>query len=262
MSLPANYPAYRRPSRRQEPRFSTPSQRLAGAAAFEQGADEYDDIRPGYPLEVADLLRGAQRVVDIGAGTGKFTRTVHAPQVLALDPSQQMCRQLRESVDAPVWQATAEATGLADNSVDAATCAQAWHWVDVEAACTELDRIIRPGGHVLLVWNTIDVEAAPWVLRLSRIMHSGDVHARGFVPRIAGPWRGHRELRLQWEHQLTPPQLHSLMHTRAYWLRNGSSVRQRMTQNLDWYLYEHLGHSPDEELAIPYRTDAFLLARE
>jgi len=132
----------------------------------------------------------------------------------------------------------------------------------VPAACAELDRVLAPGGKILLVWNTLDVNADPWILRLSRIMHSGDVHKPGFYPDYTAPWSLDRELRLTWENELTPEQLHQLMHTRSYWLRNGEAIHERMTHNLDWYLYEHMGFKPGQKLRIPYRTDAFVLVRD
>lgn len=265
--LPPRYQhlQYRPAANVHAPSFGSASQREDSARAFDTGAQAYDDARPGYPALVLDLLGSAARILDIGAGTGKLTALLAAQypeaRVWALDPSPDMCAHLRRHVGVPVWRATAEATALADAAVDAVTCAQAWHWVDTAAACAELDRIVAPGGRVVLVWNTIDVKAQPWVLRLARIMHSGDVMAEGFYPTVAAPWVVTDELRLRWEDPITPAGLHRLMHTRAYWLRNGEKIHQRMTENLNWYLHEHLGFAPDEQLALPYRTDAFVLER-
>ncbi|MCH6196154.1 class I SAM-dependent methyltransferase [Corynebacterium mastitidis] len=247
------------PSRAQRPRFRDTEQRLALARAFGTGANEYHDARPSYPPEVTDLLDGAGTVVDIGAGTGKLTAALarrHA--VLALDPSAEMIRLAARY--APAWQATAEHTGLADASVDAAACAQTWHWVNVPLACAELDRIVRPGGVVLLAWNTIDV-SDPWVLRLTRIMHAGDVLRPGFLPEIAAPWAIAREVRTAWTDALTPPEIIALARTRSYWLRSPQRVRRRVQENLEWYLYEHSRYRPDSVVALPYRCDAFVLSR-
>lgn len=258
--LPQHYPSYRPASEKEGPTFRTSELRARSARAFEHGADTYDDVRPGYPGDVAKLIASAHSVLDVGAGTGKLTATLDNPTVFASDPSPDMTRVLAE-LSVPCWRATAEDTALAGGSVDAITCAQTWHWVDVERACAEFDRVLTPGGKVLLVWNTLDVGADPWILRLARIMHSGDVQRPGFYPTIAAPWEVRDELRLTWEHSLTPEQLHQLMHTRSYWLRNGSTIHERMTYNLNWYLFEHMGFQPGQKLAIPYRTDAFVLAR-
>ncbi|WPF67140.1 MULTISPECIES: class I SAM-dependent methyltransferase [unclassified Corynebacterium] len=247
------------PSRAEQPHFRTPQQRRAAARAFETGARAYHDARPGYPEEIIALLRGAHTVVDIGAGTGKLTAALaRYHEVFALDPSAEMIHLAAHH--APAWRATAEHTGLADNSVDAAACAQTWHWVDTEQACAELDRIIRPGGHVLLAWNTLDV-SDPWVLRLSRIMHAGDVLRPGFLPPVASPWIIAEELRTTWVDPLTPPEIIALARTRSYWLRSPAHIRRRVEANLEWYLYEHSGYGPGDTVSLPYRCDAFVLSR-
>lgn len=258
--LPEHYPSYRRASGKEAPSFGTAQQRRHSAQAFSEGAETYHDVRPGYPREVSQLIASAHTVLDVGAGTGKLTESLTNSVVYASDPSPDMTRVLRR-LGVPCWRATAENTALASSSLDALTCAQTWHWVDVDQACAEFDRILRPGGKVLLVWNTLDVNADPWILRLSRIMHSGDVHRPGFYPSFTAPWTLREELRLTWEHELTPEDLHELMHTRSYWLRNGEKIHERMTYNLNWYLYEHMGFKPGQVLRIPYRTDAFVLAR-
>ena len=48
---------------------------------------------------------------------------------------------------------TAEATTLADQSVDFVTAAQAAHWFDREQSRREFVRILKPGGWLVLLWN-------------------------------------------------------------------------------------------------------------
>ena len=260
--------AYRPPSEQEAPQFKDAAHRIAQARAFAHGAHDYDDVRPSYPNEVVEfLLAGAGQVpvdvVDIGAGTGKLTDRLaadpRARKVLAVEPSSDMAAAV--GAKHPVVRATAEATALTTDGFQLATLAQTWHWLNIPAACRELDRIIRRGGRVGLVWNTIDVNSDPWVLRLARIMHSGDIQRPGFVPEVAAPWRVEDELRTGFTDTLTPELLHQLMHTRSYWLRANEKTRRRMTDNLNWYLFEHLGLAPGQPVGLPYRTDAFLLGR-
>lgn len=249
-------------SRRNLPRFPGEAERIRAGRSFDTGAELYDTVRPGYPDDVLQLLSGFHTVADVGAGTGKLTTALRQAghETLALDPSPDMARVLAERVGVPVWRATAEHTALADAAVDALTCAQTWHWVDVAAASAEFDRVVRPDGVVLLVWNSLDV-SHPWILRLSRIMHSGDVHQAGFVPDLGSPWSIAQELRTTWTQYLTPEQLYLLTQTRSYWLKSSPQVRQKVTDNLRWYLYERLAFQPGQLLAVPYRCDAFLLHR-
>ncbi|AWB81944.1 SAM-dependent methyltransferase [Corynebacterium yudongzhengii] len=250
-------------SRRATPGFSDAAHRAGLGAAFSTGADVYARVRPGYPREVADLVGSARRIVDLGAGTGKLAETyVGRPdrEVYALDPSADMVRTIRGRLDIPAWRATAEATGLAENSMDAAVCAQTWHWVDTEAASQEADRIIRPGGRLVLAWNVLDV-SHPWVLRLSRIMHSGDIHRPGFYPEVGGDWQLVDELRTTWVQHLRPAEIYLLTQTRSYWLRANERTRKRVTENLRWYLFDRLGFAEDQLIALPYRSDAFAYER-
>ncbi|MFC6145909.1 class I SAM-dependent methyltransferase [Corynebacterium nasicanis] len=255
-------PAFRKASTKDTPEFLDAAHRRESAWAFRSGADTYDDVRPGYPPAVLSLLGTPRTVVDLGAGTGKLTASLldAGHDVLASDPSPDMVRVLRSLIDVPVWRATAEATALRADSVDAATCAQTWHWVDAPAACAELDRVVRPGGRVVLVWNNLDV-SHPWILRLARIMHSGDIQRPGFFPAVHAPWEVVEELRTGWVQHLRVEQLFDLMASRSYWLKSSTTVRARMTENLRWYLFDRLEYQPGQLLPIPYRTDAFVLER-
>lgn len=259
---PAHNP-FRPASTKDSPSFRNPAHRSRGARAFEEGADNYNDVRPGYPGEVAALIDDCHRVLEAGAGTGKLTSTLLRPGrvVYASDPSPDMARVLADLLpEVPVWRATAEATALHNESVDALACAQTWHWVDAKAASAEADRVVAPGGKLLLAWNTLDV-AHPWVLRLARIMRSGDIQREGFYPEVHAPWQLEQERRLRWVQHLTTDQVFALAQTRSSWLKASAAVRERMTANLSWYLFERLEFHEGQLLPIPYRTEAFVYSR-
>ncbi|WP_427018553.1 class I SAM-dependent methyltransferase [Pseudarthrobacter sp. P1] len=235
------------------------------ATAFQDGGEHYDRVRPGYPAESVEWLfdgtaagsrAGVADVVDLGAGTGKFTGLLLGPgrNVTALDPSADMLAQLeRRFPTVHTIIGVAEDTGLPDRSQDAATVAQAWHWCDPVAASTEIARILRPGGILGLVWNQLDV-SVPWVHRLSRIMHAGDVHKPGFRPAVGPEFTALESHVSAWAQPLTGEDIKELVKSRSYWLRANEATRAKVTANLDWYLYEHLGHTPGEVLQLPYLT--------
>ena len=58
---------------------------------------------------------------------------------------------------------TAEATTLADASVDFVTAAQAAHWFDRARARREFVRILKPGGWLVLLWNERVTDGTPFL---------------------------------------------------------------------------------------------------
>ena len=56
----------------------------------------------------------------------------------------------------PERAAGAEAIPLQDDSVDAATAGQSFHWFRLDEAVPEVHRVLRPGAGLGLVWNMRD----------------------------------------------------------------------------------------------------------
>ncbi|MDY6055308.1 class I SAM-dependent methyltransferase [Micrococcus sp.] len=253
--------------------------RTGGANPFDAAAEDgerYDAVRPSYPQEavgwVLEGLPAPADVVETGAGTGLFTGLLAAQPaervrgVVAVEPSASMRAVLERRIAAAsagrvqALNGTGEETGLPEVSADVVVAAQAWHWMDVPAASAEAARVLRPGGRLAAVWNQLDV-TVPWVHRLTRIMHAGDVHAAAPQQRrFAAPFGAEQHARWSWSVPATPERLHDLMASRSYWLRAGEATRARMTANLAWYLGEHLGHGPGEEITLPYLTVAWRAA--
>ncbi len=125
----------------------------------------YSAGRPSYPGEVVSMLesRGmlkpGSEIADIGSGTGKLSGLFlkHGYRVHGVEPNHDMREEsYRAFSGSELFSAvngTAENTGLPDSSVDLVTAGQAFHWFDPAGAATEFRRILKPGGHVCLVWN-------------------------------------------------------------------------------------------------------------
>lgn len=133
---------------------------MDNTALFSRRSDDYARFRPGYPVAAADWLKSktaAEAVVDIGAGTGIFTRLLleRFANVSAVEPNAAMREKFNIFLpDVPCYDATGEATGVPENSVDLITVAQAFHWLDEELFKREAMRILKPSGKVAIVWNT------------------------------------------------------------------------------------------------------------
>ena len=159
--------------------MSPPDPRTADAVrGFDRAAETYERARPGYPPaavrhlgRVLHLGRG-RTVVELGSGTGKFTRAI-APlgaARVAVEPTPGMRRVFARTVpDVPVLDGTAEAIPLPDGFADAVVCAQSFHWFRPKRALREIARVLRPGGGLGLVWNTRD-DGCAWSRELSRIV--------------------------------------------------------------------------------------------
>ncbi|MHB8469420.1 MAG: class I SAM-dependent methyltransferase [Gaiellaceae bacterium] len=130
--------------------------------SFEAVADAYERSRPAYAAAavawIAERLPFG-RVLDLAAGTGKLTRQVAAlaGSVVAVEPGDAMRTVLERILPAvEALAGSAEAIPLPDESVDAITVGQAFHWFRADEALVEMHRVLRPGGGVALLWNEWD----------------------------------------------------------------------------------------------------------
>ena len=150
---------------------------LPHARSFGAVAAAYDRGRPSYPRDVAAWLAGGQErggltVLELGAGTGRLTEQLVAlgHVVHATDPDQQMLAVLRERLPGVRTSvAGAEELPAADRGYDVVVAAQSFHWFDHDRALPEVARVLKPGGHLSLVWHQRDVRI-PWVRKLARIL--------------------------------------------------------------------------------------------
>ena len=129
---------------------------------FTGKVEAYERYRQRYPAaEVLALLRGwcglqpEWVVADVGAGTGMLAEVFleNGNRVIAIEPNEEM-RVACERLSSPrleVVNATAEATGLADASVEMVAAGRAFHWFDTERALAEFRRVLKRGGWVALV---------------------------------------------------------------------------------------------------------------
>jgi len=157
--------------------MDTPSRDELAVQGFADGSS-YNAARPDYPrvaiehLVVRLDIRPSMHVVDLGAGTGIFSRQIrpYVEKVTAVEPSASMRASLQaETPGVDVLAGSDVSIPLDDGEVDAVFVAQAFHWFDVPRALEEIHRVLTPGGGLGLIWNERD-EAVAWVDELSRAM--------------------------------------------------------------------------------------------
>ena len=144
------------------------------ARSFGGVADAYERGRPGYPTEAVRWLVGNEptTVLELGAGTGKLTETLVelGHDVHACEPDEEMLAVLRKKLpDIRSSASAAEQIPAPDASFDVVVAAQCLHWFDLDRALPEINRVLKPGGRISVVWNVRD-ESMPWVRKLGRII--------------------------------------------------------------------------------------------
>lgn len=148
---------------------------LQATQRFTSRVADYVRYRPDYPAALPAWLRDEHgitpdwRVADIGAGTGisskMFLDAGHA--VTAVEPNAAMRNASLEWLGGDARftavDGSAEATALADASIDLVSAAQAFHWFDQDAIKPEWRRILRPGGRVAVYWNSRRLTGTPFL---------------------------------------------------------------------------------------------------
>lgn len=156
---------------------------LDSTERFSSRVADYVRYRPDYPAALPAWLRDEYgvtpdwQVADIGAGTGissrMFLQAGHA--VTAVEPNAAMRAAALQWLGAePGFRAvdgSAEATGLADASVDLVSAAQAFHWFDQDAVKPEWNRILRPRGLVAVYWNSRRLDGTPFLQGYEQLLN-------------------------------------------------------------------------------------------
>ncbi len=132
---------------------------------FSDLVSNYVLYRPSYPAELVEILKteckltNASTAADIGSGTGKWTELLVKKGIVvhAVEPNQEMREAAENALGSNACfnsiAGASEATNLPDHSIDLITVAQAFHWFNPQATKSEFERILKPNGHIALIWN-------------------------------------------------------------------------------------------------------------
>lgn len=124
---------------------------------FSAIAAAYAAARPTYPdalfAYLADLAPARRLAWDCAAGNGQATLPLAAlfEGVIATDASAEQVAEMPARPNIRRYAAPAEASGIADHSVDLVTVAQALHWLPLPALWDEVRRVLTDDG-IIAVW--------------------------------------------------------------------------------------------------------------
>lgn len=228
---------------------------------FGEAAQAYERGRPGYPAEIIDWLLGdaAERVVDLGAGTGKLTRALvpRVPHVIAVEPDSGMRAVLSQCLPGTsVVDGTAEDIPIRDGWADVVVVGQAWHWVDPVRAVPEVARVLRPGGVLGLVWNDRE-EADPWLDRLGEILIAYGTSPDATNDVIVGAPFGPFDIsQCRWTDHVSVDGVVDMVTSRSYVIALPDRVRRDLVEEVTAHAVE--GRDPETGLVpIRYLTQGY-----
>ncbi|MEE8169959.1 MAG: methyltransferase domain-containing protein [Phycisphaerae bacterium] len=155
------------------------AKKQAALHQFERWSKTYDRsilqfllFRPTFEILLEEVVRwrrgedGAREtafsVLDVGCGTGIWASLVRAAglpaSVVGLDFSPEMCRRARERADTvgangtSFVNADSEHLPFRDGSFDLVTCSHSFHhYPHQQEVVRDMNRVLRPGGRLLLV---------------------------------------------------------------------------------------------------------------
>jgi trans-aconitate methyltransferase len=140
------------------------NQRLDGTE-FERFADDYGNVRPGYPPEAtADIIRecgmsAASHVLEIGMGTGIATSALleSGASFVGIEPGENLLRIAREKLSG---QAHVEFFGQTfeefrtEETFEVVLSATAFHWLKESDKYQRVSDLLKAGGQLVVMWNS------------------------------------------------------------------------------------------------------------
>ena len=137
---------------------------MARVKPFDEVADAYDAVRPGYPAAVFDrivefgCLRPETKVLEVGVGTGKATVPFaeRGFEILGIEPGTSLSEVARSNLARFPRVAIATTTFEAwspEQAYGLAFSAQAFHWLDRRSRLSRFAGALQSGGVLAVFGN-------------------------------------------------------------------------------------------------------------
>ncbi len=200
----------------------------------------------------------------MGAGTGKFTRGLldRRLDVSAVEPDPTMRARLHQNFsEVKVYEGTAESLPLPDATADLVTLAQAWHWVDPEAASREIGRVLRRSGVLALIWNIRD-ERTDWVARLGEVIGvSAAEEYDSVAPTVTAPLHLADHAEFEWRNRMSRDELIAMVNSRSYVIAMSPGDRASVLEAVEGLLETDPELAGRTEYSMPYVTRVTIASR-
>lgn len=240
---------------------------------FSNRVDDYIRYRPGYPRELLAWLREtiglspSWVVADVGSGTGLLSlRFLEAGCVVhGVEPNAMMRaaaeRAFAENARFISVAGSAEATTLADASIDLVAAGQAFHWFEPEATRREWRRILKPKGWAMVVFNTRCIDATPFMRAYDQYLvdhavdYAGVDHRRGLAERLRDVFADHREWRFPFTLRHRYDDVRGLSMSSSYVPEPTHPAHAAFFEGLRSLVDRH---AVDGVVEFPYETEAYI----
>lgn len=243
-------------------------------ARFSDRAEDYAKYRPHYSHDVVHAIRQAcgltpqHLIADVGYGPGLLAEIFldNGNRVIGVEPNREMRvageKYLAKYPKFTAVDGSAEATSLAEASVDFVIAGQAFHWFRPPEARVEFARILKPGGWTVLVWHDRDIVSTPFLrdyeafLRQHAVDYEQVTHKylasyeslqRFFAPNEVQLIKQHNQQRLDFEG------LRGRLLSSSYIPKSGEQHEAMMRALPQLFS----GHAVDDRVLLEYDTKIF-----
>jgi ubiquinone/menaquinone biosynthesis C-methylase UbiE len=240
---------------------------------FSNRVDDYIRYRPGYPPELIAWLREtiglapSWKIADVGSGTGFLSLRFleNGNTIYGVEPNVAMRasaeRAFAENDHFVSIAGSAEATTLADHSIDLVSAGQAFHWFKLDETRREWRRVLKDNGWALVVFNSRLVDATPFMRAYEQhlvedaVDYEGVDHRRGLPERLRAFFSDYREWHFPFTLQHHYDDVRGLSMSSSYVPAPGHPKYDVFFQKLHALFEEH---AADGVVEFPYETEAYV----